>query len=70
MLPGRSGIEVLREIRADPTLRDVAVVVVSAWQAPENVAEALESGADGFLPKPFRVEELESVASDLVERER
>ena len=70
MLPGRSGIEVLREMRADPSLRDVAVVVVSAWQAPENVAEALESGADGFLPKPFRVEDLESVASDLVERER
>jgi CheY-like chemotaxis protein len=70
MLPGRSGIEVLREMRADPTLRDVAVVVVSAWQAPENVAEALESGANGFLAKPFRVEDLESVASDLVERER
>jgi CheY-like chemotaxis protein len=70
MLPGRSGIEVLREMRADPALRDVAVVVVSAWQAPENVAEALESGANGFLAKPFRVEDLESVASDLVERER
>lgn len=69
MLPGRSGIDVLREMRADPDLRGVAVVVVSAWQAPEDIATALENGADSFLAKPFRVEELESVANGLVERE-
>lgn len=69
MLPGCSGIDVLREMRADPALRDVAVVVVSAWQGPEDVEAALESGANRFLAKPFRVDELASVARDLVERQ-
>lgn len=70
MLPGLSGIDVLREMRADPALRDVAVVVVSAWQGPEDVEVALENGADRFLAKPFRVDELASVARDLVDRQR
>lgn len=68
MLPGLGGIDVLREIRADPALRDVGVVVVSAWQAQEDVARALENGADSFLPKPFRVEDLLAVAHELAGR--
>ena len=68
MLPGLSGIDVLRELRADPALGDVRVVVVSAWQGPEDIAAALESGADGFLEKPFRVDDLASVAHGLVGR--
>ncbi len=68
MLPGVDGIEVLREIRADPALDGVGVVVVSAWQAPEDVALALENGADGFLAKPFRVEDVLSIAEELVGR--
>lgn len=70
MLPGLGGIDVLREIRADPALQDVGVVVVSAWQAPEDVALALENGADSFLPKPFRVEDVLSIAEELVGRGR
>ena len=70
MLPGLGGIEVLREIRADPALRHVGVVVVSAWQAQENIDIALESGADSFLPKPFRVEDVLSIAEELVERRK
>jgi two-component system phosphate regulon response regulator PhoB len=70
MLPGLSGVDVLREMRADPALHDVPVVVVSAWQAPQDVAVALENGADRFLAKPFRVDELASVARALVARRR
>ncbi len=68
MLPGLGGIDVLREIRADPALRDVGVVVVSAWQAQENIDDALENGADSFLAKPFRVEDVLSIAEELVGR--
>ena len=70
MLPGVDGIEVLREIRADPALQGVGVVVVSAWQSPEDVARALDSGADSFLPKPFRVEDVLSIAEKLAGRNR
>ncbi|HEX6761165.1 MAG TPA: response regulator [Gaiellaceae bacterium] len=69
-MPGRSGIDVLREMRADPVLQKVPVCVVSAWQSPGDVAKALEAGADRFLAKPFRVDELASIARSLVERRR
>jgi DNA-binding response OmpR family regulator len=69
-MPGRSGIDVLREMRADPVLQKVPVCVVSAWQSPGDVAKALEAGADRFLAKPFRVDELASIARSLVERPR
>jgi DNA-binding response OmpR family regulator len=68
MLPGLGGIDVLREIRADAALREIGVVVVSAWQAQEDIARALENGADSFVPKPFRVEDLLSVAHALAGR--
>jgi two-component system response regulator MtrA len=66
MLPGRSGLDVLREMRGDPELSTVPVVIVSAWQTPEDVETALDSGADRFLAKPFRVDELVSIARGLV----
>src|SRR3977135_2206583 len=68
MLPGRTGLDVLREMRADPKLKAVPVVVLSAWQQPPDVEAALAAGADRFLGKPFRVEELTSVALSLIGR--
>jgi DNA-binding response OmpR family regulator len=68
MLPGRSGIEVLREMRDDPKLRDVPVLMLSAWQSSEDVDSAIDAGANSFLGKPFRVEELISIAHELAGR--
>jgi DNA-binding response OmpR family regulator len=70
MLPGRSGLEVLGEMREDPRLRDVPVLMLSAWQSPEDVETAMDAGANAFLGKPFRVEELIRVAQELVEDSR
>jgi DNA-binding response OmpR family regulator len=70
MIPGRTGLEVLREMRADPKLKKVPVVVLSAWQQPQDVEAALEAGADRFLGKPFRVEELSELARSLVGKAR
>lgn len=66
MMPGRSGIDVLREMRADEALRDVPVVVMSAWQSRADIDAALAAGANGFLPKPFRVEDLDSTVRDVI----
>lgn len=53
MMPGMSGLEVLREIRAGH-LAGVPVVLVSAWGHSEDiVAEGLASGADDFICKPL-----------------
>ena len=68
MMPGTSGTDVLRTMRADNELRDVPVIVMSAWQSPQDVASALEAGADRFLAKPFRIDELGSMVRGLVSR--
>ena len=65
MMPGRSGIDVLREMREDAALRDVPVIVMSAWQSSQDIDSALAAGANGFLPKPFRVEELDATVRDV-----
>ena len=49
-MPGRSGLDVCRLIRADPGLRHIGVIVASASVTEEI---ALAAGADVFLPKPF-----------------
>ena len=51
-IPGTSGTGVLESIRADPTLADVRVIVVTA-AGEESRAEALRLGADEYFTKPF-----------------
>jgi len=64
MLPGMSGIEVLEELRGDPELSSIPVIVVTAWSHAEMSARV--SGADRFVPKPFDPEELESAVEELL----
>jgi len=65
MLPGGSGLDILRAIRADPVVSSARVVIVSAWQSADDRQTALELGADAFLAKPFSVDELVNVVADL-----
>jgi cyclic di-GMP phosphodiesterase len=64
MLPGMSGLEMLSELRSDPVLADVPVVVVSAWDHLE--ADALAAGAARFLGKPFEPDELRATVAELL----
>lgn len=50
-MPAPDGLEVLRRITADPTLRDVRVLVLTTFELDEYVFEALHAGASGFLLK-------------------
>jgi DNA-binding response OmpR family regulator len=68
MLPGYSGLQVLAEIRSDEARRDLPVVVVSAWQTPDDQSAAAEAGADAFLGKPFELDELSLTVERLLER--
>lgn len=56
-LPGRSGLEVLREIRANPDTKDIPVVVFSSSGEPTDVRRSYELGANSFVEKPLRFEE-------------
>jgi DNA-binding response OmpR family regulator len=63
MLPGKSGLEFLRELRESG--RRVPVVLVSAWQSETDRQTATEAGADAFLGKPFDPDALARAVRDL-----
>jgi CheY-like chemotaxis protein len=52
LLPGISGYEVIRRLRADRRTARIRIVVVSAVSSPENHRRAVESGCNEFLAKP------------------
>jgi CheY-like chemotaxis protein len=61
MMPGRDGWQVCREIKQHPTLgRNVRVVMVTALDDWVNKRQALETGADDFVEKPFELSKLVS----------
>jgi DNA-binding response OmpR family regulator len=53
MMPGRSGYDVCRELRASPQLAGVKVVMLSAKGAQADVAKGLQAGANLYITKPF-----------------
>ena len=61
MMPGRDGWEVCREMKQHPTLgRSVRVVMVTALDDWVNKRQALQTGADDFVEKPFELSKLAS----------
>ena len=58
MMPGASGVEVCRAVRAAVPARDVYLIMVTARDRAEDVAEALAVGADDFIRKPCGPTEL------------
>jgi DNA-binding response OmpR family regulator len=70
MLPGRSGLEVLREVRGEPSTRDLPVVVLTARAAEMDKLLGFEHGADDYLTKPFSPRELIARLQALLRRAR
>jgi DNA-binding response OmpR family regulator len=63
MMPGRSGYEVCREIRARPELAGTKVVMLSAKGARADERKGIDAGADLYVTKPFSTGQLvESIA--------
>lgn len=56
-LPRKNGIEVLKEIKSDPMLRKIPVVVLTASQAQEDILRAYNSHANCYLTKPIDLDD-------------
>lgn len=52
-MPNMTGIDLLREIRKDATLKHLPVLMVTAEAKRENIIEAAQAGASGYVVKPF-----------------
>lgn len=58
VLPGRSGIDLLRALRADPAHEDLPILLLTARAGGEAVAAGLQAGANDYIVKPFDPVEL------------
>jgi len=52
-MPNMTGIEMLRQIRADEKLKHLPLLMVTAEAKRENIIEAAQAGASGYVVKPF-----------------
>ena len=53
VMPEMNGYELCKAIRADDTLKDTPIVLLTSLSSPADVIEALKSGADNFIRKPY-----------------
>jgi len=58
LMPGLTGFELCRMIKADPALCEVPVVLVTNLREPVEIVQALEVGADSFIRKPYEPDAL------------
>lgn len=58
MLPGQSGIDFARQLRADPNTRDIPIIMITAKGEEIDKVSGLNSGADDYITKPFSPREL------------
>lgn len=57
-MPRLTGIDVIREVRANESLRELPMVLLSAGVQDENIASGLDAGADDYMKKPFSPQDL------------
>lgn len=67
-MPEMDGLELLREIRTNPALVHVPVVLLTAKGQIQDRIEGYDAGADAYLSKPFDPEELVTIVDSVIER--
>jgi len=65
-MPKMTGIEVLREVRADATVGETPVILLSAGVQEDSISQGLEAGANEYMKKPFSPDELAARVEALV----
>ncbi|MEM0955029.1 MAG: phosphate regulon transcriptional regulator PhoB [Pseudomonadota bacterium] len=58
MLPGGSGLELLRRLKRNDATKDLPVIMLTAKTTEDNVIQGLDVGADDYMTKPFAPREL------------
>ncbi|MCZ6800996.1 MAG: response regulator [Nitrospirae bacterium] len=67
-MPVMTGIELLRAVRANPTLKSIPFLMVTAERLQENIIEAIQAGVSGYLVKPFSEDNLREKLEKVFEK--
>ena len=67
-MPLMEGIDLVRSIRANPELRDLPILMVTAEARREQIVAAAEAGVNGYIVKPFTAQTLEQKIAKIFER--
>jgi len=70
MMPKMDGYQVLEHLKAEPALRDIPVIMISAVDALESVVRCIELGAEDYLQKPFNATLLRARIGASLEKKR
>lgn len=67
-MPDMPGIDLLKAVRANPTLKALPVLMVTAEAKREQIVEAAQAGVNGYIVKPFTAETLREKIERIFER--
>lgn len=67
-MPNMTGIDLIREVRADPKLCDIPVLMVTAEAKREQIIAAAQAGVNGYVVKPFTATVLREKIDKIFER--
>ncbi len=70
MMPEMDGITMLRQLKANPNISDIPVILLTSKTEVSDRLEGLRKGADAYLAKPFNMEELHILVDNLVDNVR
>jgi CheY-like chemotaxis protein len=68
-LPDTSGLDVVAKVRAEPSLKDVAIVALTAFAMKGDADNFIAAGCDGYLSKPFNLQNLMTVIREYLKLE-
>ena len=67
-MPGMTGIDLLKEVRADAKLASLPVLMVTAEAKRDQIIEAAQAGVNGYVVKPFTAQVLKEKIEKIFER--
>lgn len=64
-MPGMNGLELLEKLKSDARTKDMPVIMMSSSDEPQDIARAYDCGANGYLVKPSRFQDLRELVGSI-----